>query len=48
MKEGEDFQVVRKISEKGRAFRIVNKSGQCPLQRELVASLWPVNASITW
>ena len=28
VKEGEDFQVVRKISEKGRAFRIVNKSGQ--------------------
>ena len=49
MKEGEEFKVLKKIGEKGRAFRVVNERGQLGhLQRELVASLWPVNASITW
>ena len=49
VKEGEEFKVLKKIGEKGCAFRVVNKRGQLGhLQRELVASLWPVNASITW
>jgi hypothetical protein len=49
VKEGEDFKVLKKIVEKGRAFRVVNERGQLGhLQRELVASLWHVNASITW
>ena len=49
VKDGEVFRVLKKIGEKGRAFRIANESGQLGhLQRELVASLLPVNASITW
>ena len=49
VKDGEVFRVLKKIGEKGRAFRIANERGQLGhLQRELVASLWPVNASITW
>ena len=49
MKEGEYFRVLKKINEKGRAFQIVNECGQLgQLQRELVTSLRPVNASITW
>ena len=49
VKEDENFDVLKKIGEKGRAFRIVNERGQLGhLQRELVASLWPVNASMTW
>ena len=48
VKEGEKFKVLKKIGEKGRTFRVVNERGQLGhLQRELVASLWPVNASIT-
>ena len=50
VKEGEDFRVLKKIGEKGRAFfsfRIVNERGQLGhLQRELVSCLWPVNGSI--
>ena len=45
VKEGEEFKVSKKIGEKGRALR-VEQLGH--LQRELVAALWPVNASITW
>ena len=42
VKEGEDFRVLKKINEKGRAFRIVNERGQLGhLQRELV-SCFPV------
>ena len=49
VKDGEVFNVLKKVGEKGRAFRIVNERGQLGhLQRELVSSLWPVNASITW
>ena len=49
VKEGEEFKVLKKIGEKGRAFRVVNERRQLGhLQRELVAFLWPVNASITW
>ena len=49
VKDGEVFRILKKIGEKGRAFRIANERGQLGhLQRELVASLWPVNASITW
>ena len=49
VKDGEVFKMLKKIGEKGRAFRIANERGQLGhLQRELVASLWPVNASITW
>ena len=49
VKDGEVFRVLKKIGEKGRAFRIANERGQLGhLQRELVASLWPVNASRTW
>ena len=49
MNEGEEFKVSKKIGEKGRAFRVENERGQLGhLQRELVAALWPVNASITW
>ena len=49
VKDGEVFRVLKKIGEKGRAFRIANERGQLGhLQRELVASLWPVDASITW
>ena len=48
VKDGKVFKVLKKIGEKGRAFRIANKRGQLGhLQRELVASLWPVNSSIT-
>ena len=48
MKEGEEFKVLKKIGEKGRTFRVVNERGQLGhLQREMVTSLWPVNASIT-
>ena len=48
VKDGEVFRVLKKIGEKGRAFRIANERGQLGhLQRELVAFLWPVNASIT-
>ncbi|XP_068752947.1 uncharacterized protein [Montipora capricornis] len=48
VKDGEVFRVLKKIGEKGRAFRIANERGQLGhLQREQVASLWPVNASIT-
>ena len=44
VKDGEVSRVLKKIGEKGRAFR-----GQLGhLQHELVASVWPVNASITW
>jgi len=42
VKVGEVFKVLKKIDEKGRARTISY------LQHELVASLWPVNASITW
>ena len=49
VKDGEVFKVLKKIGEKGRAFRIANESGQLGhLQRELVVSTWPVNASMTW
>ena len=49
VKEGEEFKVSKKIGEKGRAFRVENERGQLGhLQRELVAALWSVNASITW
>ena len=49
VKDGEFFKVLRKIGEKGRAFRIANERGELGhLLRELVASLWPVNDSITW
>ena len=49
VKDVEVFKVLKKIGEKGRAFRIANERGQLGhLQREPVASLWPVNASITW
>jgi len=49
MKEGDEFKVLKKIGEKDRAFQVVDERGQLGhLQRELVASLWPVNASITW
>ena len=49
VKEGEDFRVLKKINEKGRAFRIVKERGKLGhLRRELVASLWPVNALIIW
>ena len=45
VKDGEVFRVLKKIGEKGRAFRIANERGQLGhLQRELVASLWPVDA----
>ena len=48
VKNGEVFKVLKKIGEKGRAFRTANEGGQLGhLQRELVASLWPVIASIT-
>ena len=41
MKEGKEFNVLKKIGEKGHAFRVVNERGQLGhLQRELVASLW--------
>ena len=40
VKDGEVFRVLKKIGDKGRAFRIVNERGQLGhLQRELVASL---------
>ena len=40
VKDGEVFRVLKKIGEKGRAFRIANERGQLGhLQRELVASL---------
>ena len=42
VKDGEVFRVLKKIGEKGRAFRIANKRGLLG-QRELVGSLWPVN-----
>ena len=53
VKEDEDFKVLKKIhlkiGERGHAFRIVKFRGQLGhLQHELVASLWPVNASSTW
>ena len=49
VKDGEVYRVLKKIGEKSRAFGIANERGQLGhLQRELVASLWPVNASITW
>ena len=49
VREDENFDVLKKIGEKGRAFRFVSERGQLGhLQRELVASLWPVNASMTW
>ena len=42
------FQGFKEIGEKARAFQIANERGQLGhLQRELVASLWPENASIT-
>ena len=38
--DGEVFKVLKKIGEKGRAFRIANERGQLGhLQRELIASL---------
>ena len=44
VKDGKVFRVLKKIGEKGCAFRIANKHGQLGhLPRELVASLWPVN-----
>lgn len=49
VEEGEIFNVFKKIGEKGRAFRVANERGQLGhLQREMVASLWPVNAAVTW
>ena len=43
VKDGEVFKVLKKIGEKGRAFRTANERGQLGhLQRELVASLLPV------
>ena len=49
LQEREEFRVSKKIREKGCAFRVANEQGQLGhLQRELVAALWPVNASITW
>ena len=48
VKNGEVFKVLKKIDEEGGAFRITNDRGQLRhLQLELVASLGPVNASIT-
>ena len=50
VKDGEVFRALKKtLGEKGHAFRIANKRRQLGhLQREVVASLWPVNASISW
>lgn len=45
MKDDENFDVLKKIGLKGRAFRIVNEGGQLD---HLQSSLWPVNSSITW
>ena len=40
VEEGEEFKVLKKIGEKGRAFRLVNERGQLGhLQRELVCEL---------
>ena len=40
VKEGEEFKVLKKIGEKGRAFRVVNECGELGhLQRELVCEL---------
>lgn len=48
VKDGKVFKALKKIGEKGHAFRIANERGQLGhLQRELVASLWSVNAWIT-
>ena len=48
VKAGEEFKVLKKIGEKGRALRVLNERRRLGhLRRELVASLWPVNASIT-
>ena len=39
VKEGEEFKVLKKIGEKGRAFRVVNGRGQVGhLQRKLAGS----------
>ena len=40
VEEGKEFKVLKKIGEKGRAFRVVNECGQLGhLQRELVCEL---------
>jgi len=40
VKEGEEFKVLKKIGEKGRAFRVANERGRLGhLQRELVCEL---------
>ena len=40
VEEGTEFKVLKKIGEKGRAFRVVNECGQLGhLQRELVCEL---------
>lgn len=50
VKIGETFTVVRKVGDKGHAFKILDpKRGQLGhLQRELVSVLWPVTSNITW
>ena len=47
---GEKFPAVKKVGDKGRAFKILDpKRGQLGhLQRELVPVLWPVACNITW
>ena len=40
VEEGKEFKILKKIGEKGRAFRVVNECGQLGhLQRELVCEL---------
>ena len=46
VKDDEVFKVLKKIGEKGCAFRIANERGR-PSHLELVVSLGPVNVSIT-
>ena len=49
VEDKEKFEVLRKIGEKGRAFRVVKERGQLGhIQRELVAVLWPLKGAITW
>ena len=50
VKTGETFNVVKKVGDKGRAFKIIDtKRGQLGLlQRELVPVLWPVTSNISW
>ena len=50
VKTGETFTVVRKVEDRGRAFKILDpKRGQLGhLQRDVVSVLWPVTSNITW